>query len=340
MIKVNRKHNLVKLSVLAALDLKHGQLYDARGICSLTGLRHSTVHSHLKFWSDGMLDKNGRCVGLLKRVPAISGRRLAWKYTISGYGRTWLRGVDPVLLADIRKHLCLRWYQRLLTYDLPGIEPLDSLTSILKENKSIDQVIRSNGESPSEDTSYQDGDNLIIQSSIPTNADSDPDDEELPEAIIQQVKDAWWAHNPYALEGVTFDEIILDYNNDRPSHTDRIGVPQKKLLVLAQRAWELQLQRKRESLITDSALRAAERGATSFPEHTDSTVANATVENDLPATAVFNAPVPKLIKSIPEVKADIETTKTETISDDVALERWKAICIKHGWEIDEQGHLV
>jgi hypothetical protein len=335
MIKVNRKHNLVKLSVLAALDLKHGQLYDARGICSLTGLRHSTVHSHLKFWSDGMLDKNGRCVGLLKRIPAVSGRRLAWKYTISGYGRTWLKAVDPVLLADIRKHLCLRWYQRLLTYDLPGIEPLDSLTSILKENKSIDQVIRSNGESPSEDTSYQDGDSLIIQSSIPTNADSDPDDEELPEAIIQQVKDAWWAGNPYALEGVTFDEIILNYNNDRPSYTDRIGVPQKKLLVLAQRAWELQLQRKRES---ESNKTVAERGANSFSEHTDSIVENSTV--DLPAPAVFNALAPKLIKSIPEVKTDIETIKVETIPDDVALEKWKAICKKHGWRIDDEGNRI
>ena len=212
LVKVNFRHNLVKLSVLRALDLRHGQLYDARGICELTGLKHSTIHSHLKFWSDGMVDKNGRCVGLLKRVPAVSGRRLAWKYTISSFGRTWLKAVDPVLLADISKHLAKRWLEHITSYDIPGAEPLESLTSILKENKPLAQVVINKGESV--DISPV----INKEVSIPDNTDSafDTDEETIPAGVIQQVKDNWYDHNQFALPEISFDELYLS-PNDKPS---------------------------------------------------------------------------------------------------------------------------
>jgi hypothetical protein len=244
-----------------------------------------------------------------------------------------LKGVDPILLADIRKHLARRWYLRLITYDIPGIEPLDSLTSILKDTKTIPRSGDDRGLQQSKEDPSATANAAPHQELIPTNADSAFNDEELPEAIIQQVKDAWWASNPYALEGVTFDEIILDYNNDRPSYTDRIGVPQKKLLVLAQRAWELQLQRKRES---ETNKTSAERGAEVATELKDPTVSIETL--DLPAPVVFNPPVPKLVKLIPEDTADTETPKVETIPDDIALAKWKAICKKHNWRIDDEGN--
>jgi len=49
-IKVNFRFNLVKLVTLQALSLRPGQLFDARQVCALTGLRYSTVSSHLAYW--------------------------------------------------------------------------------------------------------------------------------------------------------------------------------------------------------------------------------------------------------------------------------------------------
>jgi hypothetical protein len=136
-VKVNFRFNLVKLVVLQALNLRRG-LWDARQICSMTGLRYTTVHSHLKYWTDGMLNRKGEPVGLLKRVPSVSGRRLAWRYTIAYPGKRWLAGVNPELIKDVSNKLVTRWMSGVTDYDIPGSgEPLERLTSLLKPNKPL-----------------------------------------------------------------------------------------------------------------------------------------------------------------------------------------------------------
>jgi hypothetical protein len=145
-IKVNFRFNLVKLVTLQALSLRPGQLFDARQVCALTGLRYSTVSSHLAYWAETMCDKQGRPVRLLKRVPSVSGRKLAWRYTIAGPGRRWLNGVNPDLRRDVSSKLALRWAQHLTSYDLPGDEPLTRLTS-LKQNLPDEEITLIPGES-------------------------------------------------------------------------------------------------------------------------------------------------------------------------------------------------
>jgi len=145
-IKVNFRFNLCKLVVLQALNLREGQLFDARQVCALTGLRYSTISSHLAYWAETMLDKQGRPVRLLKRVPSVSGRKLAWRYAIAGAGRRWLNGVNPALRQDVSSKLALRWRQGVTSYDLPNDEPLTRLTS-LKQNLPSDSIILKAGES-------------------------------------------------------------------------------------------------------------------------------------------------------------------------------------------------
>ena len=144
-IKVNFRFNLVKLVTLQALSLKPG-LYDARQVCQLTGLRYTTVSTHLAYWAETMCDKQGRPVRLLKRVPSVSGRKLAWRYSLSYPGKRWLAGVNPDLRKDVSSKLALRWAQHLTSYDLPGDEPLSRLTS-LKQNLPSDSIILKAGES-------------------------------------------------------------------------------------------------------------------------------------------------------------------------------------------------
>ena len=67
-IKINYKHNMIKLIVLRALDLRRGW-YDNREICQLTGLKYCTIHTHTGYWSETMLNKEGKPVHLLKRIP-------------------------------------------------------------------------------------------------------------------------------------------------------------------------------------------------------------------------------------------------------------------------------
>jgi hypothetical protein len=144
-VKVNFRFNLVKLVTLQALNLRPG-LYDARQVCELTGLHYSTISSHLAYWAETMLDKQGRPVRLLKRVPSVSGRKLAWRYTIAGPGRRWLEGVNADLLFDVSTKLSLRWTQGVTTYDLPNDEPLTRLSS-LKQNLPSDSITLRSGES-------------------------------------------------------------------------------------------------------------------------------------------------------------------------------------------------
>lgn len=139
-VKVNFRFNLVKLVVLQALNLRRG-LWDARQICELTGLRYSTVHTHLSYWAVGMLNKRGEPIGLLRRVPSVSGKRLAWRYSIAYPGKRWLSGVNTELIKDITSKLVSRWVSGVTDYDVPGSgEPLEKLTSLLKPNKSLDVI--------------------------------------------------------------------------------------------------------------------------------------------------------------------------------------------------------
>ena len=136
-IKVNFKFNLVKLITLQALSLRPG-LYDARQVCALTGLRYTTVSTHLAYWAETMLNKQGKPVHLLKRVPSVSGRKLAWRYTIAYPGKRWLAGVNPELIKDVSNKLVTRWMSGVTDYDIPGNgEPLERLTSLLQPNKPL-----------------------------------------------------------------------------------------------------------------------------------------------------------------------------------------------------------
>jgi len=141
-IKINLKHNLVKLILFQALALQPGW-YDVPGLCRLTGLRWVTLSSHVGFWSVGLKDKHGVPIGLLKRRPAHRGYRLIWEYDLGAAGRSWLSNVDPDLLHDISVQLAVRWHAGVNTYDTPGIDPLNTLTTLLKPNKPLDIIVLS-----------------------------------------------------------------------------------------------------------------------------------------------------------------------------------------------------
>jgi hypothetical protein len=74
----------------------------------------------------------------------------------------------------------------------------------------------------------------------------DTNNETVPETVVQEVIAAWWNHDEYALPGVKWDELYLLYD-DRLYPSDRAGVHQKKLLRLAQRAWEIKRKRELEN---------------------------------------------------------------------------------------------
>jgi len=143
-IKVNRKHNLIKLIVLRALDLRRGW-YDNREICQLTGLKYCTIHTHTGYWAETLLNKQGKPVRLLKRIPAVHGRRLTWRYSLAWAGKKWLTGVDPAILKDVSARLASRWYSSITSYDT-GEEPLDALTS-LKPSVPLDSITLQHSES-------------------------------------------------------------------------------------------------------------------------------------------------------------------------------------------------
>ena len=141
-IKVNVKHNLVKLILFQALALQPNW-YDVPGLCRLTGLRWCTVSSHVGFWSVGLKDKHGMPIGLLKRRPSHRGYRLVWEYDLGAAGRSWLSNVDPELLHDVAIQLAARWHRGDISYNTPGIDPLNTLTTLLKPNKPLDVIVLS-----------------------------------------------------------------------------------------------------------------------------------------------------------------------------------------------------
>ena len=143
-IKINYKHNMIKLIVLRALDLRRGW-YDNREICQLTGLKYSTIHTHTGYWAETMLNKEGKPVHLLKRTPSIHGRHLTWRYSIAWPGKKWLTGVDPAILKDISTKLASRWYSHITSYDIDD-EPLKALTS-LKPSLPLDSITLQHSES-------------------------------------------------------------------------------------------------------------------------------------------------------------------------------------------------
>jgi hypothetical protein len=143
-IKVNYKHNLVKLIVLLTLDLHKGW-YDNREICQLTGLKYCTVHTHTGYWAETMLNKQGKPVHLLKRIPAVHGRHLTWRYSLAYPGKKWLTGVDPAIKKDTTSKLVSRWLSHNLSYDIDD-EPLNALTS-LKPSLPLDSITLQHSES-------------------------------------------------------------------------------------------------------------------------------------------------------------------------------------------------
>ena len=143
-IKINYKHNMIKLIVLRTLDLRRGW-YDNREICQLTGLKYCTIHTHTGYWAETMLNKQGKPVRLLKRIPAVHGRHLTWRYSLAWAGKKWLSGVDPAILKDVSTKLASRWYSRITSYDTDD-EPLKALTS-LKPSLPLDLITLQHSES-------------------------------------------------------------------------------------------------------------------------------------------------------------------------------------------------
>ena len=143
-IKINYKHNMIKLIVLRALDLRRGW-YDNREICQLTGLKYCTIHTHTGYWAETMVNKQGKPVHLLKRIPAVHGRHLTWRYSLAWAGKKWLTGVDPAILKDVSARLASRWYSHITSYDTDE-EPLKALTS-LKPSLPLDSITLKHSES-------------------------------------------------------------------------------------------------------------------------------------------------------------------------------------------------
>ena len=139
-IRISYRHNLIKLVLFQALALQPGW-YDVHQLCALTGLRWVTISSHVGFWSVGLKNKHGVPIGLLKRRPAHRGYRLIWEYDLGTAGRSWLSNVDPELLHDVSIQLAARWHAGVNSYDIPGDEPLEKLTSLLKVNKPLDVIV-------------------------------------------------------------------------------------------------------------------------------------------------------------------------------------------------------
>ena len=224
-VKVNFRFNLVKLVVLKALELRKGW-YDARGICELTGLRYSTVHTHVGYWAVGMLNKNGLPVGLLRRTPSVSGRRLAWRYAIAYPGKRWLEGVNPELVRDVASKLVSRWVAGIKDYDIPDVEPLRQLTTLLKPNES------QNHEQPSVP--------ILPEEPITTTSDIEEvtTDEKFPESMVLEILSSWFNSDEYVHPSVMlrWSEVSFD---DRLSALDSAGERESKLRQLAQRVWNL-----------------------------------------------------------------------------------------------------
>jgi hypothetical protein len=51
--------------------------------------------------------------------------------------------VDPELLHDVSIQLATRWHKGDISYDTPGIDPLNTLTTLLKPNKPLDVIVLS-----------------------------------------------------------------------------------------------------------------------------------------------------------------------------------------------------
>jgi len=141
-IRISYRHNLVKLVLFQALALQPGW-YDVHQLCRLTGLRWCTISSHVGFWSVGLKNKHGVPIGLLKRRPSHRGYRLIWEYDLGAAGRSWLSNVDSGLSHDVGVQLAARWHADVNSYDIPGDEPLEKLTSLLKANKPLDVIVLS-----------------------------------------------------------------------------------------------------------------------------------------------------------------------------------------------------
>ena len=143
-VKINYRFNLCKLIVLRALNLKGGW-HDVTMICMATGLRHSTIAGHVKYWALDMRNKKNEPVHLLLRTASTRGKRLAWRYRLGPNGETWLKCVPPELLREVTNKLIARWKAGITSFD-GGDDTLKALAPSLIPSLSMDQITLTNGE--------------------------------------------------------------------------------------------------------------------------------------------------------------------------------------------------
>ena len=115
-------------------------------ICQATGLRHSTIAGHVKYWCMDMKNKKGEPAHLLLRIASVRGGRLAWRYRLGPNGENWLKCVPPELLREVTNKLEARWKAGITSFDC-GDATLKALAPSLIPSLSMDQITLTNGES-------------------------------------------------------------------------------------------------------------------------------------------------------------------------------------------------
>ena len=259
---INRSHELVKSKVLILLRFM-GTWHTTTELAELCKFKNNgTMRSHCGLWAKKHVDKHNHVHDgiLIRRARGLVGlHRPVWEYSISERGKRWAHwNIDEAgLLTTIMEELGLAPKADIITPttnadnqtidDRMIQEAVNSVLTSLKSSRSLNSI----NEKPS----------VPIADEATTAASEEPtveqpevtNDETVPEAVIQAVIAAWWDHDEYALPGVKWGELYLCYD-DRLYPSDRAGVHQKKLLHLAQRAWEIKRKRELENDINKSSM--------------------------------------------------------------------------------------
>ena len=252
---INRSHNLVKSKVLVLLRFM-GTWHTTTELAELCKFKNNgTMRSHCGLWAKKHVDKHNHIHDgiLLRRARGLVGlHRPVWEYSISEKGKRWAHwNIDEAgLLTIIMEELGLVPKSDIITPTTNGDnqtiddrmiqEAVNSVFTSLKPSLPLNSIT----EKPS----------VPILNEATTVGSEEPsfeqpevtNDETVPETVFQAVTAAWWNHDEYALPGVKWDELYLHYD-DWLYPSDRAGVHQKKLLRLAQRAWEIKRKRKLEN---------------------------------------------------------------------------------------------
>jgi hypothetical protein len=259
---INRSHDLVKSKVLILLRFM-GTWHTTTELADLCKFKsNGTMRSHCGLWAKKHVDKHNHVHDgiLLRRARGLVGvQRPVWEYSISERGKRWAHwNIDEAgLLTTIMEELGLAPKSDIITPTTNGDnktiddrmiqEVVNSVLTSLKPSPLSNSIIeKPSVPIPDEASTTASGEPAVEQPEF-TN------DETVPEAVVQEVTSAWWNQDECALSGVKWDELYLCYD-DRLYPSDRAGVHQKKLLHLAQGAWEIKKKRESENDINKSSM--------------------------------------------------------------------------------------